>query len=34
VEKLKDARKTDKPVLMKIYREGTAAYVAVAPWAA
>ncbi|MFI4999705.1 MAG: DegQ family serine endoprotease [Reyranellales bacterium] len=34
VEKLKEAKKTNKPVLMKVYREGMTRYVAVSPRAA
>jgi serine protease Do len=33
-EKLKEAKKTGKPVLMKIYREGTTRFVAISPRAA
>ena len=33
-EKLKEARKTGKPVLMKVYREGMTRYVAISPRAA
>ena len=32
--KLKEAKKTGKPVLMKIYREGMTRFVAVSPRAA
>jgi serine protease Do len=34
VSKLNEARKTEKPVLMKIYREGMTRFVAVSPRAA
>src|SRR5262245_12680357 len=34
VEKLKEAKKTGKPVLMKVYREGMTRFVAIAPRAA
>jgi serine protease Do len=33
-EKLKEARKTGKPVLMKVYREGMTRFVAISPRAA
>jgi len=33
-EKLKEAKKTGKPVLMKIYREGMTRFVAISPRAA
>jgi serine protease Do len=33
-EKLKEAKKTGKPVLMKVYREGMTRFVAISPRAA